>query len=45
MTVHVAIILIPVYQRKGNLKKWEGWDREGGTETQEGGDMGMCVYV
>ena len=23
----------------------EGWDGEGGRETQEGGDMGMCVCV
>ena len=23
----------------------EGWDGEGGRETQEGGDMGICVYV
>ena len=23
----------------------EGWDREGGKETQEGGDMGMYVYT
>ena len=23
----------------------EGWDREGGRETQEGGDMGICVYI
>ena len=23
----------------------EGWDREGGRETQEGGDMGIYVYV
>ena len=23
----------------------EGWDREGGRETQEGGDMGMYVYI
>ena len=23
----------------------EGWDREGGTEAQEGGDMGIYVYV
>ena len=23
----------------------EGWDREGGGETQEGGDMGMYVYI
>ena len=23
----------------------EGWDREGGRETQEGGDMGIHVYV
>ena len=23
----------------------EGWDREGGRKTQEGGDMGICVYV
>ena len=23
----------------------EGWDSEGGRETQEGGDMGMYVYV
>ena len=35
----------------GNLKimhicdHLEGWGREGGTETKEGGDMGICVYV
>ena len=23
----------------------EGWDREGGREMQEGGDMGIDVYV
>ena len=23
----------------------EGWDREGGREKQERGDMGICVYV
>ena len=23
----------------------EGWDRDGGREMQEGGDMGICVYV
>ena len=23
----------------------EGWDRKGGRETQEGGDMGIYVYV
>ena len=23
----------------------EGWDRVGGRETQEGGDMGIYVYV
>ena len=23
----------------------EGWDKEGGRETQEGGDMGIYVYV
>ena len=23
----------------------EGWDREGGMETQEGGDMGIYLYV
>ena len=23
----------------------EGWDREGGREAQEGGDMGTCVYI
>ena len=23
----------------------EAWDREDGRETQEGGDMGTCVYV
>ena len=23
----------------------EGWDREGGRETQKGGDMGIYVYV
>ena len=23
----------------------EGWDREGERETQEGGDMGICVYI
>ena len=25
--------------------KREGWDREGRRETQEGGDMGIYVYV
>ena len=23
----------------------EGWDREGGREAQEGGDMGIYVYM
>ena len=23
----------------------EGWEREGGRETQEGGDMGIYVYI
>ena len=23
----------------------EGWDREGGRETQEGGDMGIYIYI
>ena len=23
----------------------EGWDREGGREGQEGGDMGIYVYI
>ena len=23
----------------------EGWDREGGSQTQEGRDMGIYVYV
>ena len=23
----------------------EGWDREGGRETQEGRDMGICIYI
>ena len=23
----------------------EGWDREDGRETQEGGDMGTCVCI
>ena len=23
----------------------EGWDREGGREMQEGGDMGMYIYI
>ena len=23
----------------------EGWDREGGRETQEGGDMGIYVHI
>ena len=23
----------------------EGWDREGGKEAQEGGDMGIYVYI
>ena len=23
----------------------EGWERKGGRETQEGGDMGMHVYI
>ena len=26
-------------------KPLEGWDREGGRETQDGGDMGIYVYV
>ena len=27
------------------LRPLEGWDREGGRETQEGGDMGTCVCI
>ena len=23
----------------------EGWDREGGREAQEGGDMGICMHM
>ena len=23
----------------------EGWDREGGREAQEGGDMGIYIYI
>ena len=23
----------------------EGWDREGGREPQEGGDMGICICI
>ena len=23
----------------------EGWDRDGGREAQEGGDMGIYVYI
>ena len=23
----------------------DGWDREGGREAQEGGDMGIYVYI
>ena len=23
----------------------EGWDKEGGREAQEGGDMGIYVYI
>ena len=23
----------------------EGWDREGGREAQEGGDMGTCMHT
>ena len=23
----------------------EGWDREGGRETQEGGDMSIYIYI
>ena len=23
----------------------EGWDRKGGRETQQGGDMGIYVYI
>ena len=23
----------------------EGWDREGGKEAQEGGDMGIYIYI
>ena len=47
MTVHVAIILIPVYQRKGNLKKWEGWDREGGRERDARGKRygNICICI
>ena len=29
----------------GNSWEVEGWDREGGREMQEGGDMGIYVYV
>ena len=29
----------------GALCHLEGWDKEGGRETQEGGDMGIYVYV
>ena len=29
----------------GALRPPGGWDREGGRETQEGGDMGIYVYV
>ena len=27
------------------LTNLEGWDREGGRETQEGGDLGIYVYI
>ena len=23
----------------------EGWNKKGGREAQEGGDMGICVYI
>ena len=29
----------------GALCPPRGWDREGGRESQEGGDMGIYVYV
>ena len=32
-------------QKEKLRKHLEGWDSEGGRETQEGGDMGIYVYV
>ena len=34
-----------MYPLKRMLLQLEGWDREGRRETQEGGDMGIYVYI
>ena len=34
-----------IYTTKCNCDHLEEWDKEGGRETQEGGDMGIFVYV
>ena len=36
---------IKLKKKKKNSDHLEGWDREDGRETQEGGDMGIYVYV
>ena len=44
----VEVLLVYVWslvKKKPVCDHLEGWDREGGRETQEGGDMGICVYV
>ena len=44
----VEVLLVYVWslvKKKPVCDHLEGWDREGGKETQEGGDMGMYVYV
>ena len=34
-----------MFYLKFKITTGEGWDREGGRETQEGGEMGIYVYV
>ena len=36
---------LEVCENTGLNKMEERWDREGGREMQEGGDMGIYVYV
>ena len=41
-----VLFLMAPYNKKYKLcSHLEGWDREDGRERQEGGDMGMYVYV
>ena len=41
---------MPPKEKKGKISSMlcddlEGWNREGGRETQKGGDMGIYVYI